>query len=83
MKAALKKRPPRVRVAGVLCIRGECFLLVGAPRAEPNPMKQVAKARRDRKATADADQRWREAIARARPLFDEMGNVFGKFGMRL
>jgi hypothetical protein len=52
MRAAPKKRPPRVRVAGVLCIRGEHFLLIGAPKAAPNPMKQVAKARRDRKHIA-------------------------------
>ncbi len=33
MRAALKKRPPRVRVDGVLCIRGERFLLIGEPKA--------------------------------------------------
>jgi hypothetical protein len=52
LRAEPKKRSPRIRVAGVLCIRGEHFLLIGAPKAEPNPMKQTVKARRDRKRTA-------------------------------
>jgi hypothetical protein len=56
--------------------------LIGAPKAEANPIKQTAKARRDRKAAALNAQRWRETMAKHRDAFD-FNEFFEKFGLRL
>jgi hypothetical protein len=46
-------------------------------------VKQRAKARRDRKAAAINEQRWRETMARNSHFREEMENFFKQFGLRL